>query len=188
MNKEQLVERVAQQTGLSKKEANAAIDATLSAITAALRRGEKVTLVGFGTFQVRERKAREGRNPQTGERMRALRDLLRDLLADIPELVPNTPPHRTAPHILNVTVRGVRGEVLVHRLEQEGVFVSTGSACHSRKARPSHVLLAMGRTAEEALSSIRMSLGVETTEAEVRAAAQAIHRAVEELRMVPVRR
>ncbi len=70
MNKEQLVERVAQQTGLSKKEVNAALDATLGAITAALRRGEKVTLVGFGTFQVRERKAREGRNPQTGERIR----------------------------------------------------------------------------------------------------------------------
>jgi len=70
MNKEQLVERVAQQTGLSKKDANAALDAALDAITTALRRGEKVTLVGFGTFQVRERKAREGRNPQTGERIR----------------------------------------------------------------------------------------------------------------------
>jgi len=126
--------------------------------------------------------------PQTSERMRALRDLLRDLLADIPELVPNTPAHCTAPHILNVTLRGVRGEVLVHRLEQEGVFVSTGSACHSRKARPSHVLLAMGRTEEEAMSSIRVSLGAETTEEEVRTAAQAIHRAVEELRAVPARR
>jgi nucleoid DNA-binding protein len=70
MNKEQLVERVAQQTGLSKKDANAALDAALDAIATALRRGEKVTLVGFGTFQVRERKAREGRNPQTGERIR----------------------------------------------------------------------------------------------------------------------
>ncbi|MDR7415584.1 MAG: HU family DNA-binding protein [Armatimonadota bacterium] len=70
MNKEQLVERIAQVAGLSKKDANAALDAALDAIRTALRRGEKVTLVGFGTFQVRERRAREGRNPQTGEKIR----------------------------------------------------------------------------------------------------------------------
>ncbi|MCS7173201.1 MAG: HU family DNA-binding protein [Armatimonadetes bacterium] len=70
MNKEQLVERIAQVAGLSKKDANAALDAALDAIKTALRRGEKVTLVGFGTFQVRERRAREGRNPQTGEKIR----------------------------------------------------------------------------------------------------------------------
>lgn len=70
MNKEQLVERVASKTGLSKRDANAALDATLEGITAALKKGEKVTLVGFGTFSVRRRKAREGRNPQTGEKIR----------------------------------------------------------------------------------------------------------------------
>jgi DNA-binding protein HU-beta len=70
MNKEQLVERVASKTGLSKKDANAALDAVLEGITAALKKGEKVTLVGFGTFSVRRRKAREGRNPQTGEKIK----------------------------------------------------------------------------------------------------------------------
>ncbi|MDR5708952.1 MAG: HU family DNA-binding protein [Armatimonadota bacterium] len=70
MNKEQLVERIAQVAGLSKKDANTALDAALDTIKTALRRGEKVTLVGFGTFQVRERRAREGRNPQTGEKIR----------------------------------------------------------------------------------------------------------------------
>ncbi|MCS7235055.1 MAG: HU family DNA-binding protein [Armatimonadota bacterium] len=70
MNKEQLIERVASKTGLSKKDANAALDAILDGITSALKKGEKVTLVGFGTFTVRRRKAREGRNPQTGERIR----------------------------------------------------------------------------------------------------------------------
>jgi DNA-binding protein HU-beta len=70
MNKEQLVERVASKTGLSKKDANAALDAVLEGITAALKKGEKVTLVGFGTFIVRRRKAREGRNPQTGEKIK----------------------------------------------------------------------------------------------------------------------
>ncbi len=70
MNKEQLIERVASKTGLSKRDANAALDAILDGITSALKKGEKVTLVGFGTFTVRRRKAREGRNPQTGEKIK----------------------------------------------------------------------------------------------------------------------
>ncbi|GBD29670.1 DNA-binding protein HU [bacterium HR32] len=70
MNKEQLIERVATKTGLSKKDASAALDAILDGITGALKKGEKVTLVGFGTFTVRRRKAREGRNPQTGEKIK----------------------------------------------------------------------------------------------------------------------
>ena len=67
MNKAELVEEVANQTGLTRKASREAIDAMTSVVTDALARGEKVTLVGFGTFQVRERKARRGRNPQTGE-------------------------------------------------------------------------------------------------------------------------
>ncbi len=126
--------------------------------------------------------------PRDAQRMQALRDLLRTLLSEIPGVTWNTPDHDAAPHILNLTVSGVRGEVLVHRLEQEGVFVSTGSACHSRKARPSHVLLAMGRTEEEAMQSIRLSLAPWTTEAEVRTAAEILSRAVAELRPHPVRR
>jgi nucleoid DNA-binding protein len=70
MNKEQLIERVATKAGLSKKDASAALDAILDGITGALKKGEKVTLVGFGTFTVRRRKAREGRNPQTGEKIK----------------------------------------------------------------------------------------------------------------------
>ena len=67
MNKGELIEQVANQTGLTKKTSREVIDAITSAITDALARGEKVTLVGFGTFQVMEREARRGRNPQTGE-------------------------------------------------------------------------------------------------------------------------
>jgi len=70
MNKEQLVERVASRTGLTKKSALDAINTTLGTITSTLRRGERVTLVGFGTFLVRRRAARNGRNPRTGERIR----------------------------------------------------------------------------------------------------------------------
>ena len=67
MNKADLVEKIANQTGLTKKTSRKAVDAIVSAITDSLAREEKVTLVDFGTFQVTERKARRGRNPQTRE-------------------------------------------------------------------------------------------------------------------------
>ena len=67
MNKAELVEEVANQTGLTKKVSRDAVDAVISAITDSLDREKKVTLVGFGTFKVVERKARKGVNPQTGE-------------------------------------------------------------------------------------------------------------------------
>jgi len=65
MNKAELVEEVAGKVGLTKKDAGNVVDAVTSAITDSLARNERVTLVGFGTFQVRERKARKGVNPQT---------------------------------------------------------------------------------------------------------------------------
>ena len=67
MNKVELVEAVAQQAELSKKDASKAVDALLETISETLAKDEKVQLVGFGTFEVRERAARTGRNPQTGE-------------------------------------------------------------------------------------------------------------------------
>jgi len=66
MNKAELIERVARDTGLSKAAALRAIDAVLDNVTKSLRKGEKVTLVGFGTFQSARRRARTGRNPRTG--------------------------------------------------------------------------------------------------------------------------
>ncbi len=67
MNKAELIEQVASQTRLTKRACGEAVGAVVSAISDCLSRGEKVTLVGFGTFGVRQRKARTGRNPQTGE-------------------------------------------------------------------------------------------------------------------------
>ena len=69
MNKTELVAAVATKAELSKKDADAAVKAVIDAVTEALKDGEKVALVGFGTFEVTERKAREGRNLQTGEPM-----------------------------------------------------------------------------------------------------------------------
>ncbi len=67
MTKTDLVDAVASKAGISKRDASSAVDALLSGIADALQSGEKVQLVGFGTFEVRERAARTGRNPQTGE-------------------------------------------------------------------------------------------------------------------------
>ena len=67
INKQSLVEQVAEKTGLSKKVATAAVDALIDAIQTSLKDGEKVQVIGFGNFEVRERAARKGRNPQTGE-------------------------------------------------------------------------------------------------------------------------
>ena len=67
MNKTELISAVAEKADLSKKDAEAAITATVEAITEALTQGEKVQLVGFGSFEVKTRAARVGRNPKTGE-------------------------------------------------------------------------------------------------------------------------
>ena len=69
MNKTELVAAIADEAGLSKKDAEKALKAFTDVVTEELKKGEKVQLVGFGTFEVSERAAREGRNPQTGETM-----------------------------------------------------------------------------------------------------------------------
>ena len=67
MTKAELVEKIASDTGLTKADAARALDSALENIKKALKKNQKVTLVGFGTFSVTKRKARKGRNPQTGE-------------------------------------------------------------------------------------------------------------------------
>jgi DNA-binding protein HU-beta len=69
MNKSQLAEAAAERAGISKGDATKALDALLETITGALQSGEKVSLTGFGTFEVRDRAARTARNPQTGQEM-----------------------------------------------------------------------------------------------------------------------
>ena len=69
MNKTQLIEAVAAKANLKKKDAEAAVNAFAAAIADALKAGDKVQLVGFGTFEVKAREAREGRNPRTGEKI-----------------------------------------------------------------------------------------------------------------------
>jgi len=67
MNKTELVEKISQQTGLTKVDAGRAVDAFIHTVTAELKQGQDLTLMGFGTFQTKARAARTGRNPQTGQ-------------------------------------------------------------------------------------------------------------------------
>jgi len=119
---------------------------------------------------------------ETTAQVRALSDRLREAIESIPDTRINTPRETAVPHILSATFRGVRGEILLHRLEQDGIFVSTGSACHSHTMTPSHVLLAIGLEEEAARSTLRFSLSRFTTAEEIAATADALRRAVPELR------
>jgi DNA-binding protein HU-beta len=69
MNKGELVDQVAAKASVTKKQADAVVSAAVEAIMEAVSQGDKVTLVGFGSFESRDRKAREGRNPKTGDKM-----------------------------------------------------------------------------------------------------------------------
>ncbi len=66
MNKAELISKLADDAGITKTQANASLDSFVEAVTVTLKKGGKVTLVGFGTFSVSKRSARNGRNPQTG--------------------------------------------------------------------------------------------------------------------------
>ncbi len=84
--------------------------------------------------------------------------LLCGLRAEIKDIVVNSPEDSSAgPSVLSVSFLGTRGEVLLHSLEQDGIFVSTGSACSSNKKGQSHVLSAMGLSQKEIESAVRFS-------------------------------
>ncbi|MBQ8507094.1 MAG: cysteine desulfurase [Clostridia bacterium] len=91
----------------------------------------------------------------------------------VPELLVNGPdPEKAAPHIVNISFPGVRGEVMLHALESEGVYASTGSACSSKKLKVSGVLTSMGIAPSRAEWALRFSLSPHTTIEEIDYAAQ----------------
>ena len=96
------------------------------------------------------------------------------------DFVLNTPLTQSSPYIFNVGFPDIRAEVLLHALEEEGVYISTGSACQSRKNRVSHVIAALGASYPD--GSIRISLGYQTTEADMLQAAERISQKVKQLR------
>ncbi|GIM48324.1 cysteine desulfurase [Collibacillus ludicampi] len=123
---------------------------------------------------------------ETRKHMCKLRDaLIAGIRREIPDARINTPlGEHAAPHIVNVSFPGVRGEVLVHALETEGIYVSTGSACTSKEDKYSHVLAAMGLSEPELIGSIRLSFAKENTPEEVETTVQLLKKIVNDLRVL----
>lgn len=123
----------------------------------------------------------------TIDKIRELRDLLKEeILANIDDVKINTPEDGVC-HVLNVSFRGVRGEVLLHYLEQKEIYVSTGSACSSKK-KGSHVLNAISLTPEEIEGAIRFSLSDLNTKEEILETIKVLKESVSDLRMIIGRR
>jgi cysteine desulfurase len=117
------------------------------------------------------------------ERVSALRDHLeQSLAARIPDSHINSPNAPRTPNTTNLTFPGIEGEAMVIALDLKGIAVSTGAACSSGAVEPSHVLTAIGLSAEDARASIRFSLGRHTTPAEIDYAREAVPAAVAQLR------
>ncbi|MGB9780021.1 cysteine desulfurase family protein [Caldanaerobacter sp.] len=122
-------------------------------------------IVGFG---VASRLAKESLEEVSQKLMELKKSLWEGISSEIKDVHLNGPEvEEGAPHILNVSFRGVRGEVLLHALEEEGIYVSTGSACSSKKRGESHVLKAIGLKGDLLEGAIRFSLGIFNTEKDI---------------------
>lgn len=109
-----------------------------------------------------------GQHLSSTEEIQRLRDRLeRGIMDIIPEARLNGDSAKRLPNTINMMLPGLRGESVVLALDQKGVSISSGSACHSGSSAPSHVLLAMGLSEEEVHCSVRLSLGVRNTEEEI---------------------
>jgi len=115
-------------------------------------------------------------------RLQRLLEQLREGVSPIEGIQVNTPAKGTAPHIMNLSVPGVKAEVLLHSLEERGFLVSTKSACSSKANEPSRVLMAIGVGTECASSSLRISLGRDNTPDEVVQFIEALRDCVKTLR------
>ena len=124
--------------------------------------------------------------------VRSLRDRLEaGIRSLIPEARLNGHPDDRLPNTVNMTLPDMRGESMVLALDQQGVSISSGSACRSGSPAPSHVLMALGLTEEEAHCALRLSLGVENTDAEIDSTlsyiSEIIKSSKESVRFVPCR-
>ncbi len=115
------------------------------------------------------------------EKVKMLWRRLKKGVLDIGDVIINSPDNCT-PYILNASFMGTRGEVILHRLESKGIFVSTGSACSSNKNSKSHVLKAMGKTDKEIEGAIRFSLSIQNTAEEIDAVLTVLEDAVKKFR------
>jgi len=122
------------------------------------------------------------------ERLRKLRDLLEDgIMTLIPEAILNGHREDRLWNTLNMTLPGLRGESIVIAMDQHGISLSSGSACKSGSPEPTHVLIAMGRTEEQAHCSVRFSLSRNTTEDDINQTIATLALVLEEKNMVRLR-
>lgn len=125
------------------------------------------------------RLAAEGRDARATKLYR-LREQLIQGLAELPELTVNSST-LGAPHIVHFSYPGMKAEALLHMLEEEGFYVSTRSACSSKRSEPSRILLAMGKSKDIASSGIRISMGDEHEERDIDALLAALKQSVKRL-------
>jgi cysteine desulfurase len=142
---------------------------------AGLRAGTP-NLLGAITFGIAAEVTADALDEEAARLVGLSRELLERLSRAIPGLALNGPLRDRLPNTLNLTFPGVLGETLLIALDLEGIEVSMGSACAAGAVEPSHVLLAMGRSAAAARSSLRLSLGWSTTAAEIAIAGEVIPR------------
>lgn len=138
-------------------------------------------LVGFGAAAHRA----HARLAEYGTRVRALRDRLESfMLQNIPETKRNGAAEPRLPNTSNLSFAGIEGEGLLHRLDDAGICVSTGSACTAGHPQPSPVLTAMGLSPARARGAVRFSLGLDNTDEDVDALVGLIPKLVADLRHV----
>lgn len=117
------------------------------------------------------------------EKIARLSDILQENLLNIKGVSLNAlTPDSLLPGILNFTVEGVNGADIVTMADQYGIMISSGSACHEGNAKPSHVLMAIGLSKEEALSSVRISIGRYNTEQEIKYVCDILSKIIKTLR------
>jgi cysteine sulfinate desulfinase/cysteine desulfurase-like protein len=155
-----------------------------------LRAGTENTMGIIGLGRAAELAQR--RLPDMDGRVRELRDRLWAGLREVaPDVRLNGHSTKNLPNTLNVSLPGVRGESMVLALDQRGISLSSGSACRSGSPEPSHALLAMGLTEEEAHCALRFSLGIKNTADQIDRTVEALARVLEDaaglVRFVPCR-
>lgn len=147
-----------------------------------LRSGTENT-AGCAGFAVAAAKGYAGLSDNMA-RVRTLRDLLCSKIEKSVDDISVNTPENSAPHILNISFGGVKSEVMLHTLEREGIYVSSGSACSSHKREPSYVLTAIGLEPRMIDGSIRFSLSEFNTCEDIKKAADAAVRAAAGIRRI----
>lgn len=127
----------------------------------------------------------QSRRDDEAKRLTNLRDdTVKALTQAIPDLILNGHPTKRLASNINLTIPGINGETAVLYLDREGIMVSTGSACSTGKADPSHVLLALGRSRSEAEASLRLTLGRATTKADLQTVVTILPSIIKRLRQL----